>query len=380
MFEHITNPRVQSGAYTPDLSKILGLSDLDAAQSEIETWPGYKRTELRNLNSLAVSHNLGGIFYKDEGDRFGLGSFKALGGAYAVKRLIARLGTSDITVCCATDGNHGRSVAWGAERFGCNCRIYIHSNVSEGRKKAIERFGAKVVRTGGNYDDSVRQAAKDAADHNWYVVSDTSYPGYTDIPKDVMAGYMLMAHEAFDQASEKPTHLFLQGGVGGLAAAVLATSWQRYGDKRPRFIVAEPDRAACIARSIEAGRPQIVEGELDTIMAGLACGEVSLLAWELINAGTHDAIIIDDDAAISVMRTLAAPTGVDPTIVAGESATCGLAAALQAANIPAMRAKLELSESSQIMVFGTESDTDPQLYTALVGMSAEQVRNAGSRL
>jgi diaminopropionate ammonia-lyase len=373
MIRIIHNKNVMSGSYPEDLSKTLGLIDLDQAQDEIESWLGYRVTPLHSLSSMAANHSLGMIYYKDEGPRFNLKSFKALGGAYAVKRLVQRHKDERLTVCCATDGNHGRSVAWGAQRFGCECKIYIHSTVSEGRKRAIEAYGAEVIRTEGNYDDSVRQAAKDAESNGWYVVSDTSYPGYTEIPRDVMSGYMLMANEAFDQCPKMPTHLFLQGGVGGLAAAVLATCWQRYGEARPRFIVVEPDKAPCIAESIEAGERVVVHGDLDTIMAGLACGEVSLIAWDILKYGTHDAVVVDDDAAISVMRQLANPAGSDTPIVAGESATCGLAAALAISKDPSLRDEFGMTSDSRVLVFGTEADTDPELYQKLVGMRAEDV-------
>lgn len=372
---HVANAAVRRSTYPPSLTPILSQAALERARRTIEAWPGYERTPLVRLPHLAQRSGLGAVWYKDEGSRFGLKSFKALGGAYAVQELLARLGLppGEVTVTCATDGNHGRSVAWGAQRFGCRCRIYIHATVSEGRKRAIEAFGAEVVRTPGNYDDSVRQAATDAAQNGWHVVSDTSYPGYTDIPKDVMAGYMLMAEEAFDALPEPPTHIAVQGGVGGVAAAVLATSWLRWGAARPRFVVVEPERAACIAPSLAAGERRAAAGDLDTLMAGLACGEVSLLAWDVLHAGCDDALVIDDQAAVTVMRDLANPAGDDPALVAGESATCGLAGILAAAERPDLATALRLDRSSRVLVFGTEGDTDEALYQELVGRTAEEV-------
>ncbi len=349
-------------------------------------WPGYAPTPLHRLDALAARHGLGTVRYKDESRRFALASFKALGGALAVQRLLQRLWTeagrpepfaafaATVTVACATDGNHGRAVAWGAARAGCRCRVYLHATVSDGRKRAIERFGAEVVRTPGTYDDSVRRAARDAAAAGWHVVSDTSYPGYTEIPKDVMRGYMVMAAEAFDAMAAPPTHVAVQGGVGGVAAAVLAVAWQRFGADRPRFVVVEPARAACILDSVGAGARTTVDGALDTLMAGLACGEVSLLAWEILRAGVDDALAIDDEAAVAVMRLLAAPEGDDPPIVAGESATCGLAGVLAAAERPELAAALGLDRASRVLVFGTEGATDPALYAELVGRPAEEIQ------
>ncbi len=366
-----------------------------AARREIETWPDYAATPLLELPGLAEQAGFARLWYKDEAGRFGLGSFKALGGAYAVSRIlidaIARQTgeqattadllsgrfrdiTSGITVTCATDGNHGRSVAWGAQQFGCHCVIYIHATVSEGRRQAIERFGAEVLRTTGNYDDSVRQAAQDAERLGRIVVSDTSYPGYMDIPRYVMQGYAVLADEAMAQLPETPTHVFLQGGVGGFAAAVIARFRERYGAGRPRMIVVEPERAACIYASIQAGRPVAVEGELNTLMAGLACGEVSLLAWEILQQGMDDVLTVSDPAAVACMRLLAEGGGGDPPLVAGESAVAGLAGALLARQQPALAAVLELGADSRVLVIGTEGDTDPEVYRQLVGRTAEQVR------
>nr|WP_260467495.1 diaminopropionate ammonia-lyase [Pandoraea apista] len=291
--------------------------------------------------------------------------------------------TRTLCVTCATDGNHGRSVAWGAQRFGCQCVIYVHATVSQGRVDAISHYGAEVVRTAGNYDDAVRQAAEDAARLGRFVVSDTSYPGYMDVPKDVMQGYAVMADEALrqfrDEAGQLPTHVFLQGGVGGLAAAVLAHFWETLetrGESRPRFIVVEPDKAACLFESARAGKPVAVHGDLDTVMAGLACGEVSLLAWEILRPGAQAFLTIDDESALETMRILAQGRFGDAPMVAGESAVAGLAGCLGAAADGASRAELGLDASSRVLVFGSEGATDPALFEKIVGKPAEAVAAA----
>ncbi|KJK14116.1 diaminopropionate ammonia-lyase [Burkholderiaceae bacterium 16] len=395
------NPSVQPDAkYSERQQAILGGQAYLRAEQQIKRWPGYAPTPLCDLKGLAKAAGVAQVLYKDEADRFGLGSFKALGGAYAVSRLLireieARTGRADvsvedllsgryrdiardITVTCATDGNHGRSVAWGAQRFGCQCVIYIHATVSEGRKQAIEHYGAQVVRTSGNYDDSVRQAADDAARLGRFVVSDTSYEGYMDVPKDVMQGYALMADEALQQlpAGQVPTHVFLQGGVGGLAAAVCAHFWEQLGASRPRFVVVEPDKAACLYESARAGKPVAVHGDLDTVMAGLACGEVSLLAWEILHPGAHAFLTIDDESALETVRLLAAGRYGDAPLVAGESAVAGLAGCLGALGDAQVRAQLGLDAGSRILVFGSEGATDAELYQRIVGKSPEQVRMA----
>uniref|UniRef100_UPI003F499C57 diaminopropionate ammonia-lyase n=1 Tax=Cupriavidus necator TaxID=106590 RepID=UPI003F499C57 len=399
--QSILNPAATpSATYGARQQAVLGGAAFARAAVQIRRWPGYAPTPLVALDGLAGAAGVAQILYKDEGGRFGLGSFKALGGAYAVSRLLvreiaSRLGVSDvsvddllsgryadvvrdITVTCATDGNHGRSVAWGAQRFGCQCVIYIHATVSEGRKAAIEQYGALVVRTAANYDDSVRQAADDAARLGRFVVSDTSYEGYMEVPKDVMQGYAVMADEALHQLpdGQLPTHVFLQGGVGGLAAAVCAHFWEVLGDKRPRFIVVEPDKAACLYESARAGKPVAVHGDLDTVMAGLACGEVSLLAWEVLHPGAHAFLTIDDASALDSVRLLADSRYGDTPIVAGESAVAGLAGCLGAMADPAVREQLGLTAASRVLVFGSEGATDVALYERIVGRLPEDVRKA----
>ncbi|MCA0043142.1 diaminopropionate ammonia-lyase [Celeribacter litoreus] len=387
--------------YTPEQAAVLNDANFVTAQETIAAWPGYAPTPLLALTEMAKDAGLASLHYKDEGGRFGLGSFKALGGAYAVLRLImseisARTGAPEpsvqeilggtykdilagITVCCATDGNHGRSVAWGAQTFGCNCVIFIHATVSEGRKSAIESFGAEVRRTAGNYDESVREADETAREEGWFVVSDTSYEGYTEIPKNVMQGYEIMAAEAADQLAdgsfEPPTHVFLQTGVGGAAAAVAAQLRRRYGaEKAPKIILADPDKSACWLETLRNGTPTAVEGDLDTLMAGLACGEISLLAWDVLKPLACAAVSVADADAVSVMKMLASQTGNDPAIVAGESAVAGLAACIAVAAYPEAAQAIGLGADSRVLVFGSEGDSDPELYEQLVGRTAAEVR------
>lgn len=385
-------------SYGPKQAAVLNDAAFETARATISGWDGYAPTPLVSLPGLAAQAGVAAVHFKDEGGRFGLGSFKALGGAYAVLRLLAREVArikgiaepsgeeivsgahadvvSGITVCCATDGNHGRSVAWGAQRFGCRCVIFIHATVSEGRKEAIEAYGAEVRRCAGNYDDSVREAQETATREGWFVVSDTSYPGYTEIPKDVMQGYELMAAEAADALELPPTHVFVQTGVGGVAAAVAAHFARRWGADAPKVILADPDRSACWLETIRAGQPTAIEGDLDTLMAGLACGEVSLLAWDVLEPLTCAVVSVADPDAVAVMRMLADPVAGDPPVAAGESAVAGLAGFLSVAANDEARAALGIGPDSRILTFGTEGDTDPELYRELVGRSAAEVRGA----
>lgn len=359
-----SSPYVQNGR-----EKILSLAALAEAEKEIASWSGYAETRLVDLKSLAKSAGVGRILYKDEGSRFGLGSFKALGGAYAVARALRKKGgASSVTVTCATDGNHGRSVAWGARTFGCKCVIYVHAAVSRGRRDAIAAYGAEVREVSGTYDDAVRKAAEDAKANGWTVISDTSYEGYTETPRDVMQGYGVIALEAERQMPAAPTHVFVQAGVGAFAASLCAFYWERFGDKAPFFAVAQSDKANGLQLSALAGKPVAAKGKLDTMMAGLACGEPSLLAWEILSGGTDAFLTVDDDAAAETMRLLAGAR-----IVAGESAVAGLAACLLAAADEDARRKLRLTDDSVVLIIGTEGATDPELYRKIVGRTAQEV-------
>lgn len=397
-FELYRNPRAGRllSYNNSEREKILSLSAFNRVQQEITTWTGYHPTPLISLDGIAKAYSLRNVLYKDEGGRFGLGSFKALGGAYAVFRLLQEkvrtqtgaepssrdiLGgkykeiLQELTVTCATDGNHGRSVAWGARLFGCRAVIYVHATVSDSRVQNIAGYGAEVRRVSGNYDDAVRAAADDAEANGWFVVSDTSYEGYTEIPRDVMQGYAVIVDEALDQLprNQFPTHVFVQGGVGGLAAGVCSYLWERLGDNRPTFVVVEPDKADCLFRTAKEGNPVVVHGQLDTIMAGLACGEVSLIAWDILKEGADAFMVVTDDAAADAMRLLANAPFEDRPIVAGESAVAGLAGLLHASSDPKARAVLGLTNESIVLIIGTEGATDPSMYKKIVGRSAEEV-------
>lgn len=360
--------------YPAALRAILSHQAAARARRAIAAWPGYAPTPLHGLPDLARAANVARIWYKDENERFGLHSFKALGGAYAVDALLAgqleRTPAADgaappFTVTCATAGNHGRSVAWGARRAGARCVLYLHAAVSAEREAALRELGAEIVRTPGTYDDAVRQAARDAAAHGWQVVSDTAYPGYDRIPRDVMQGYTVLVDEVLAQLppGERPTHVFAQCGVGGLATALCAHLWEAWPDARPRTVLVEPEHAACFAESFARGESSELSGPLDTALTCLACAVPSDLAWEVLRAGADAALAIDDESAFAAMRALARPGGAErPALEAGESGAAGLAGALAAAHDPATRARLGLDASARILVVGSEGPNDRALY------------------
>ncbi|MCP4971201.1 MAG: diaminopropionate ammonia-lyase [Arcobacter sp.] len=369
---------------------ILSLEGFQKASKEITSWEEYKVTPLVSLDELAKQTGVSKLYYKNEHFRFSLKSFKALGGAYAVANLlINKLKdegieanssdlldgkykdiTSKITVSCATDGNHGKSVAWGASNFGCNCEIFIHSHVSISREKEIEKYGAIMHRIKGNYDDSVHEAARVAKEKGFFTVSDTSYEGYTEVPKDVMQGYTVMVDEALNQMDEKPTHVFLQGGVGGMAAAVASFILETYEEESPIFVMIEPTNADCLLQSAKNGEATVVHGDLDTVMAGLSCGEVSLLAWQILENKTKAFFSIPDEPIAKVMKYLA---NLPEPIVAGESAVAGLAGYMITQFSEEYRKILEIDENSKILFLGTEGDTDALVYEEMVGKSSSEV-------
>lgn len=373
-------------------ASMLGLEGAAKVSAYLAHCPGSAPTPTISLPDLARTLGIARLDVKDEGGRLGLGSFKALGGAYAVIQLVleragrqldenlgpeavgrhdVRAIAANMTVVCATDGNHGRSVAAGAKMVGCKAVIYLHSGVSEERAAAIARYGAETVRVPGNYDDSVATTWDIAQQRGWTIVSDTSWPGYHEIPLTVMQGYTCMVAEVLDDLDKAPTHVFVQAGVGGLAAAVAAHLHLRLAQSsQPRIIVVEPDRAACLLASLKAGRPVKVAHEQSTVMAMLECFEPSLVAWDILSRTAHAFMTVGEDDAIEAMRRLAFPLGLDPAIVAGESGGVGLAGLLRACSTD--RELLKLDEDARVLIFNTEGATDPNLYRKLVGREPQK--------
>jgi len=368
-------------------AKVLPAEGFTSAIEEITEWQGYEPTPLFSLRNISSSLSLGEVLYKDEGPRFGLGSFKALGGSYAALKVLQReissalntkvslknirngkytVEASKITLVSATDGNHGRSLAWGCQRFGAPCKIYIHAEVSEGRADAMRDLGAEVIRIKGDYDDSVDLARTEAEENNWFVVSDTSWPGYFEPPRDVMHGYGVMMHEINESLTKRPTHVFIQGGCGGFAGSVCASIQQIWGDQAPRIVIVEPHLANCLFESSKANKALFVKINEESIMAGLSCGEASGLAWDIISEEASDFVTIPENVVAPTVRLLAQPEGNDPVIEAGESAVAGLAALICAVRQSDVRDQLSLDESSRVLLFGSEGVTDQAIFDEIM--------------
>jgi diaminopropionate ammonia-lyase len=405
-FGFFVNPAAATRATFP-FQAHLPASGAAAALADILRCPRYAPTPLLTLSGGARRAGVASVSYKDESGRFGLKSFKALGGAYAVAKhlegeLERELGrkitieeiadgkhrdlTARVTVACASDGNHGRAVAAGARLFHCKCVIYLHEGVSPGRVAAVEGLGATVVRTTGNYDNSVLLAKAAAAKLGWKLISDTAcYDEDLETPKLIMQGYRVLINEALQQIAQLglplPTHIFLQGGVGGLAAAVIAHIHEAIPDRIPTVIVVEPERADCLFKSATHGHPTPVVGELDTVMAGLACGQVSMAAWPILAAGTDIFMTIPDQMAIETMRQLANGSMADDLIVAGESGVAGLAGlmTLSKTGAESYRMRAGLGPQSHVLVIGTEGATDPTLYQQIVGTRLAERAIAGAK-
>jgi N-carbamoyl-L-amino-acid hydrolase len=396
----LLNPHVRPGAYPDALRDVLSLDRARTARARLSGWHGIAPapTPSWSLPGLAHALGLGALTLKDESRRSPLGSFKALGAPNAlVKEILRRwpdrgwtghslfagqhkAELAGWTVISATDGNHGRALAAAAASIGCRCEIVLHAEVSAEREAAIAAHGATIIRIRGDYDASVAEAARLAEAHGWQVISDTSWPGYEAVPGDVMEGYGVIVDELLALApADGPcpwTHVILQGGVGGMAAGIAAPLWDRYGAQRPKLIVVEPAQADCLLQSALRGAPARATGSVDSVMAGLACGETSPLAWRVLQPAIDAFMTLDDDAAVQALRTLAeAPYG-DVPLVIGESGVAGLAALQRLAGDAAGRAALGLDADARVLLIGTEGATAPALWDALAGRRAGDVHAA----
>ncbi|RHW32432.1 diaminopropionate ammonia-lyase [Neobacillus notoginsengisoli] len=360
-----------------------------------KSFPEYKVTPLHSLDELSKRLRVGAIWVKDESYRFGLNAFKVLGGSYAVGKYLAEQLNLDIselsfeklrskevkeqlgsiTFVTATDGNHGRGIAWAAEQLGQKSVVYMPKGSSEIRLNNIRNEGAEAYITDLNYDDTVRLASQKAEENGWVLVQDTAWSGYEKIPTWIMQGYGTILDEAMEQIAEagveRPTHVFLQAGVGSFAGSMLGYLVGKYGDERPITVIVEPDKADCLYQSmlVGDGNPHAVTGDLNTVMAGLACGEPSTTSWEVLKDYAEVFVSCPDYVASRGMRILASPLGSDPQVISGESGAVGLGlVSLLAENkmLNEMKTSLRLNQDSKILIISTEGDTDPENFRKVV--------------
>ncbi|HEY0276557.1 MAG TPA: diaminopropionate ammonia-lyase, partial [Paenirhodobacter sp.] len=338
------------GTYPPALERIVGWALADQASARITQWPNYAPTPVQSFANLARRCGVAEILCKYEGSRFGIGSFKALGGAYALQRVLEDwTGSRDALVAAtASDGNHGLSLAWGAKQAGVRCVVFLHAGVSAMRQALIEEQGAEIIRIPGNYDQSTALAGRIAAENGWVLVPDTAHE-FDQNPVNVMAGYGVMIEELLGATPQiaLPTHVFLQGGCGGLAAAVIGLLRARFtGMDAPKCIIVEPTKADCLIRSARAGTPVLVEGALDTIMAGLSVGEVSGVAWPVIAQGTDGFMTCSDEVAIWLMQALRKGAFGDAPIEIGDSGVAGLGGFMSLCDSADLRTAIGLDTGS----------------------------------
>lgn len=373
----------------------LSKEEIEKTKQFHSSFPQYKETPLVNLDNLSKKIGVGGIYIKDESYRFGLNAFKVLGGSFAMAKYLAqKLGKDiselpyeklisdevrkelgDITFVTATDGNHGRGVAWTANKLKQKSVVYMPKGSSQIRLENIRKEGADASITDMNYDEAVRLAAKYANEHNGVVIQDTAWEGYEDIPAWIMQGYGTMGLEALNQLKdfgvERPTHIFVQAGVGSLAGAIQGFFASVYKDNCPITTIVEASEAACIYKSAATndGELRIVDGDMPTIMAGLACGEANIIGWDVLKNCSSMFVSAPDHIAANGMRILGNPMPGDTKVVSGESGavTLGLLYEIMTnSEYSELKQKLALDENSKVLLFSTEGDTDPDKYREIV--------------
>lgn len=396
LLKWVHNTKSRDVNYTKE--KLVGFEEKEMKEvyDFHKSLPGYKATPLVELDDLAKYYGVQKLWLKDEAKRFGLNAFKVLGGSYAIgKYLSQKLGRDmselpfnvlisdevkkqlgDVTFVTATDGNHGRGVAWVANKLRQKSVVYMPKGSAKMRFDAIAREGADVSITDLNYDDAVRLANKGAEEHGWIMVQDTAWDGYEEIPLWIMQGYSTIINEIVEQLEaakeEKPTHVFLQAGVGSFAGAVQGYLAHLYGDDRPITIICEPHGANCIYKSMEAndGKPHNVTGDLTTIMAGLACGEPNTISWKILRDNADFSVSCDDSIAARGMRVLSSPLGNDQRVISGESGAVGLGLftvlSEKKEEYAELMKALKIDENSRILCISTEGDTDVEGYKNVV--------------
>ncbi len=353
-----------------EILEILSKNFIDEAYSKISKWLSYEATPLISLNKLSKELNLNNVFYKDESKRFGLKSFKALGGAYAVEKVSE--GKKNMTIATATAGNHGRSVAWGSQRLGLKCKIFISEFVSEYRANEMKKLGADVIRVNGNYEASLNECLDQSKKNGWQIVQDVAWQDYELVPKLTMAGYSVMIKEISTQTDQYITHVFLQAGVGGMAAGSVA-GIANYFKKIPKIIIVEPESADCVLQSIENGSIKKIDIKKESIMGGMSCGEVSLVPWKILKNSVDLCLSIGDDQIAKTIAMLANSKFADEKIIGGECSAPGVISLIASCNNDDVKKKLDINMNSNILLIGCEGNADENLYNKLLSEGINQI-------
>ena len=371
------NPRARRDLpFGREQQRVVNSNGVPELLDELKACPAHRQTPLHSLPALATRLGIGELRVKDESQRFGFGALKALGGVIAVYNVLSgavgnayhhsptfedvlqgkhREVTAAYTFATASSGNHGRAVAAGAKLFGNRCFIFLPKFTSAEKEAAIRARGAEVIRVDGDYDTAVAECRRKSEENGWTIISDTSWDGYEHIPRSVMRGYTVLVEEVIRQWRPGPTHVFVQAGVGGLAAAVIGYLWARY-EPRPRFIVVEPESADCWFQSNAAGKPTLASGNADTVMGGLACREISPVTWPVVGLATDWFMTIAEDEVMPARKLLAHPLDGDPAIASGPSGCAGLAGLVRACTDEAAFKELRLDRHSRVLVINSEGN------------------------
>ena len=343
--------------------KFVSSKLLSNAYKSISSWKNYKLTPLLSLNKLKKDLKLKNVFYKDESKRFHLKSFKALGGAYAVEKISK--GKKNIIISSATAGNHGRSVAWGAKRLGLKCKIFVSQYVSDTRVNEIKKFGAEVISVKGDYESSLNECKKLSKKNKWKIVQDVSTKSYKLVPQLTMAGYSLMIKEISKQTNQYITHIFLQAGVGGMAAGVVA-GVAKYFKRIPIIIIVEPDRADCVLQSIKSRKLKKIKIKKESIMGGMSCNEMSYIPWQVLKKASNYCVSVSDKNVAKTVALLKDKKLSKNSIIGGECSTPGIISLVSVFNNSKTRKLIELNEKSNVLIIGCEGNADVKLYKQLL--------------
>ena len=350
--------------------KIIPSSLLVDAFRTISGWKNYKATPLFQLDKLKKNLKINNIFYKDESKRFHLKSFKALGGAYAVEKISK--GKKNIIISSATAGNHGRSVAWGAKRLGLKCKIFVSQYVSDTRVREIEKYGANVIRVKGDYENSLKECIKLSKKNNWKIVQDVSTKDYKLVPLLTMAGYSIMIKEISKQTNQYITHIFLQAGVGGMAAGVVA-GVAKYFKRIPKIIIVEPDRADCVLQSIKSNKLKKIKIKKESIMGGMSCNEMSYIPWQILRKTTNLCVSVSDRNVAKTLAMLKDKKFSKNSIIGGECSTPGVISLIGVNNSSKAKKIIDLNEKSNVLIIGCEGNADIKLYKQLLSNGRNKI-------